>query len=490
MENQNKDLDKSKSNPKENEKGNFPIVGIGSSAGGLQALEKLFMNMPSDSGMGFVLIQHLDPSHESTMAELIARYTDMEVLVIQDNMPVQPNKVYVIPPNTELGIINGVLSLIKPLEPHGFRRPIDIFFKALAKDQKDNAIGIILSGFGSDGTNGLRAIKSAEGIVIVQDPTSASSDGMPSSAIATDLVDYVAQPEEIPEYLVTYVQRIDKKPPIKIIGHDEEALTTRQKILVLVKSRTGHDFSLYKESTINRRIGRRMAVLQIENISEYLEYIQKNPHEANVLFKEFLINVTSFFRDPESYESFKTNITSKILEKKVDGDVLRIWVPGCSTGEEIYSIAIIIREYMENTEKIFDVQLFGTDIDKDAIEMARSGIYPPTISSEITPERLKKFFLKKEDNYQINKDIREMVIFAPHNLLKDPPFINLDIISCRNVLIYMNKDAQKKVLSSFSYGLNPEGILFLGPSESIGSFLDSFKTLDSKWKIYKNIFRT
>jgi two-component system CheB/CheR fusion protein len=234
-------------------------------------------------------------------------------------------------------------------------------------------------------------------------------------------------------------------------------------------------------------MGRRMAVLQIDNLSNYLDYIQKNPHEANVLFKEFLINVTSFFRDPEAYESFKKNITSKILEKKVNGDTLRIWVPGCATGEEIYSIAIIIQEYMESAGKMFDIQLFGTDIDKDAIEIARSGIYPSTISLEVTPRRLKKFFSKKEDNYQINKNIREMVIFAPHNLLKDPPFINIDIISCRNVLIYMNKEAQKKLLSSFSYGLKTEGILFLGPSESIGSFMDSFRTLDSKWKIYKNI---
>lgn len=487
MENQGKTLNKSKINPKENKKGKFPIVGIGSSAGGLEALKNLFSNMSSDTGMGFVLIQHLDPSHESTMAELLERYTDMEVLVIQDNMPVQPNKVYVIPPNKEVGITDGVLSLIKPLEPHGFRRPIDLFFQSLADDQQDNAIGIILSGFGSDGTQGITAIKSAGGMVIAQDPTSASSDGMPSSAIATDLVDYIAPPEKIPKYLISYVQRMDKRPPIKVIGQDEEAKGSRQKILVLIKKLTGHDFSLYKENTINRRIGRRMTVLQIDNISDYLEYIQKNPHEANVLFKEFLINVTNFFRDPKAFESFKKNITSELLEKKDDGDTLRIWVPGCSTGEEIYSIAIIIQEYIETARKIFDVQLFGTDIDKEAIEIARSGIYPSTISSEISPERLKKFFLKKDDSYMINRDIREMVVFAPHDLLKDPPFINLDVISCRNVLIYMNKDAQKKLLSSFSYGLNREGILFLGPSESIGSFMDSFITLDGKWKIYKNI---
>ncbi|MGZ7043884.1 MAG: chemotaxis protein CheB, partial [Methanobacterium sp.] len=487
MDNQDESLKKSKLNPKEKEKGKFPIVGIGSSAGGLEALEKLFNNMPADTGIGFVLIQHLDPSHESTMAELIARFTEMDVHVIQDDMPVQPNKVYVIPPNKDLMIDNGVLNLIKPLEPHGFRRPIDLFFQALADDQQDNAIGIILSGFGSDGTKGLAAIKSSGGMIIAQDPNTASSDGMPSNAIATDLVDYVAPPQKIPEYLRSYVQRMKKRLPVKLIGMDKNTVNSRQKILILVKKRTGHDFSLYKESTINRRIGRRMAVLQIENITNYLEYIQKNPYEANVLFKEFLINVTSFFRDPEAFESFKKDVTSELLEKKADGGTLRIWVPGCSTGEEIYSIAIIIEEYMDNSKKMFDVQLFGTDIDKDAIEMARTGTYPPTISSEITPERLGKFFSKSDSSYRINKNIREMVIFAPHDLLKDPPFINLDIISCRNVLIYMNKEAQKKLLSSFSYGLKQNGILFIGPSESIGPLIDSFKSLDNKWKIYKNI---
>ncbi|WP_414469205.1 CheR family methyltransferase [Methanobacterium sp. ACI-7] len=482
MENHNEDIDKSKVNPKRK----FPIVGIGSSAGGLEALEKLFSNMPSDTGMGFVLIQHLDPSHESTLADLIARYTDMEVFVIKDEMPVQPNKIYVIPPNREVGIKNGVLTLFKPLEPHGFRRPIDLFFQALADDQEDNAICIILSGFGSDGTRGLAAIKSAGGMVIAQDPTSASSEAMPDSAIATDLVDYVATPEKMHEYLISYVQRLDKRPSIKVIGQDKETNDLRQRILVLVKKHTGHNFSLYKKSTINRRIGRRMTVLQLDKLSDYLEYIQQNPHEANVLFKEFLINVTSFFRDTEAFESFKSNIISEVLDKKTDGENIRLWIPGCSTGEEIYSIAIIIHEYMENAEKFFDVQLFGTDIDKDAIEMARTGVYPSTISSELTKERLNKFFSKKDDSYMINKNLREMVIFAPHDLLKDPPFINLDIISCRNVLIYMNKDAQKKLLSSFNYGLKTGGILFLGPSESIGSLFDSFKTLDNKWKIYQN----
>ncbi|OEC88368.1 chemotaxis protein CheR [Methanobacterium sp. A39] len=463
------------------------MVGIGSSAGGLEALEKLFSNMPKDTGMGFVLIQHLDPSHESTMADLISRYTDMEVLVIQDGMPVKPDKLYVIPPNKEVGIKNGILHLYKPLEPHGFRMPINLFFQALGNDQGKNSIGIILSGFGSDGTKGLSSIKGAGGMVMAQDPASAQSDSMPSSAIATDLVDHIAPPEKIPECLISYIKHLKKMPPITVIEQDEETLDSIRKILVLVKNSTGHDFSLYKKSTINRRIGRRMAILRIDNISDYLKHIQKNPHEANVLFKEFLINVTSFFRDPQSYKSFKKNITSQLLEKKANGDTLRIWIPGCATGEEAYSIAILIQEYMEKTEKTFNIQLFGTDINKDAIETARIGTYPPTISSEVTPEWLKKFFSKKEDNYKVNRDIREMAVFALHDLLKDPPFINLDIISCRNVLIYLNKDAQKKVLSSFNYGLKPDGILFLGPSESIGPFIDSFKNLDSKWKIYKNI---
>lgn len=473
-----------KNDPKEGKK--IPVVGIGSSAGGLEALASMFRHMPSDSNVGFVLIQHLDPAHKSSMAELLSRYTDMEVLEIEDGMTVEPNKLYVTPPNKNVGLLNGVLHLAVPKEPHGLRRPIDFFFQALADDMEEYAIGVILSGFGSDGTIGIRAIKSMGGMVIAQDPDSAVSGSMPSSAIDTDLVDYIAPPEKIPDDLISYVKRMGKKPPKRIIGKDEETLSSLQKILILIRNRTGHDFSLYKESTINRRIARRINVHQIDKVSDYLKYIQQHPKEINTLFKELLINVTSFFRDPNAFESFKNKLVSEVLDKKMDGDRIRVWVPGCSTGEEVYSIAMIIQEYIDESGKHLEVQLFGTDIDEDAIDIARTATYPSTIISEVSSERLHRFFTKKGEGYKVKKNIREMAIFAPHDVLINPPFSKLDSISCRNVLIYMNKDAQKKMLSAFNYALKPGGILFLGPSESISSFVESFTTLDNKWKIYKS----
>jgi two-component system CheB/CheR fusion protein len=464
----------------------FPVVGIGASAGGLEALGKMFSNMPSDSGAAFVLIQHLDPSRKSSLVELLARYTDMEVIEIKEEMQVQPNKLYITPPNKNVGIIDGVLHLSVPKEPHGLRRPIDFFFQSLADDMEEYAVAIILSGFGSDGTIGIRAIKSKGGMVMAQDPNYAVSGSMPSSAIETDLVDYTAPPEKIPEDLISYIKRIGEKPPKKIIGEDEETINSLQKILILIKNRTGHDFSLYKESTINRRIARRMNVHQIDEVSHYLKYIQKNPKEINILFKELLINVTSFFRDPDAFNTFKDVITSEVLDKKFDSERVRIWVPGCSTGEEVYSIAIIIQEYLDESGKQLEIQLFGTDIDEDAINTARSATYPSTIVSEVSSKRLKRFFTKKGDSYKVKKGIREMAIFAPHDVLINPPFSKLDAISCRNVLIYMNRDAQKKILSAFTYALKPEGILFLGPSESISNFVGSFTTLNNKWKLFKS----
>ncbi len=462
------------------------MVGIGSSAGGLEALGRMFSNMPTDSGVGFVLIQHLDPAHKSSMAELLTRYTDMEVLEIEEGMHVEPNKMYVTPPNKNVGIINGTLHLAVPKEPHGLRRPIDFFFQSLADDMEEYAIGIILSGFGSDGTIGIRAVKSMGGMVIAQDPDSAVSGSMPSSAIDTDLVDYIAPPEKIPEDLISYVKRIGKRPPKRIIGKDEETLSSLQKILILIRNKTGHDFSLYKESTINRRIARRMNVHQIDKVSDYLEYIQKHPKEINTLFKELLINVTSFFRDSDGFKAFEKYLISEVLDKKRDGERVRIWVPGCSTGEEVYSIAMIIQEYLDQSGRHLEVQLFGTDIDEDAIDIARSAIYPSTIVKEVNSERLHRFFTKEGDGYKVKKSIREMAIFAPHDVLINPPFSKLDAISCRNVLIYMNKDAQKKMLSAFNYALKSGGILFLGPSESISNFVESFTTMDNKWKIYKS----
>lgn len=481
MNNQSKN--KAKNNPGGRK---LPIVGIGSSAGGLEALGKMFTNMPTDSGAAFVLIQHLDPDHKSSMVELLRRYTDMEVLEIQEGMKVEPNKLYVIPPNTSLGIINGELHLNKPKESHGLRLPIDLFFQSLADDAEEYSIGIVLSGFGSDGAIGIKAIKSRGGMLMAQDPDSAISGSMPQSAIDTDLVDYILPPEKLPEKLISYLKGIDQISPEKMILKDKKSHNSLQKILILIKNKTGHDFSLYKESTINRRVARRINIHQIDNISDYLKYIQEHPNEINTLFKELLINVTSFFRDPEAFKHFENEIKSEVLDKKVDGEKVRIWVPGCATGEEVYSIAIILQEYVDETEKHLEIQLFGTDIDEEAINIARSATYPSTIVDNVSQERLHKFFTKTKGSYRVKKNIREMAIFAPHDVLINPPFSKLDIISCRNVLIYMNKDAQKKILSAFTYALKSGGILFLGPSESISNFVESFKTLDNKWKIFKS----
>lgn len=463
----------------------IPIVGIGSSAGGLEALGKIFNKMPADSDIGYVLIQHLDPSHKSSMVELLTRYTTMEVMEIEDGMPVEPNKVYITPPNKSVGIINGILHLTIPKEPHGLRRPIDFFLQTLAEDMEDYAISIILSGYGSDGTIGIKDIKSRGGMVMAQDPESAVSGSMPSSAINTDLVDYIEIPGKIPEALISYVNRMGEKPPQKIFEKDEETPSSIQKILILIRNMTGHDFSLYKENTINRRIARRMNVHQFDKVSDYFIFLQKHHKEVDTLFKELLINVTNFFRDPDAFKAYETYLRSA-LDNKVDGDEVRIWVPGCSTGEEVYSIAMIIQRYMEECGKHLEVQLFGTDIDEDAIKVARSATYPRTIVNDIDQDYLNRFFNKKGENYRVKKSIREMAIFAPHDVLINPPFSKLDSISCRNVLIYMNKDAQKKILSAFTYALKPDGILFLGPSENISDFVESFTILDNKWKVYKS----
>ena len=372
---------------------------------------------------------------------------------------------------------------MEPLEPHGLRMPINYFFTSLAQDQQDKSIGIILSGFGSDGTIGLKAIKANGGICIAQDPSTAGSDSMPTSAIKTGLVDIILPPEEMPGKIISY-KKSSNKILKKILTPEDKTIQALRKILILIRNRTSHDFSQYKKSTINRRIGRRMNIHQIEEMSQYLRYLQENPNEIDLLFNEFLINVTNFFRDPEAFESLKQGALKDMIKEKSDLDILRVWVPGCSSGEEVYSIAIIIKELLEETNKNLEVQIFGTDLDANSIKTARSGTYS-IISTDMSPERLNKFFYKKDNLYRIKNDIRDMVVFANHNVIKDPPFTKLDLISCRNLLIYLETDAQEKVLSNFNYALKKDGILILGPSESIGEFIDAFSVVDKKWKIFK-----
>lgn len=478
---------KIKDKPKQNidtKSSNILYVGIGASAGGLDALKKFLSNIPNQSGMAFIIVQHMDPTHKSSLVNILKRSTSLKVLQVEDGVQIMPDHVYIIPPNNDMGIIEGKLQLMEPIEPHGLRMPINYFFTSLAQDQQDKSVGIILSGFGSDGSIGLKAIKAHGGICIAQDPSTAISDGMPTSAINTGLIDMVLAPEEIPEKLKAY-SNSSSKILKKILTPEDESIQALRKIFILIRNRTGHDFSQYKKSTIYRRVGRRMNIHQIEEITQYLRYLQENTNEIDLLFKEFLINVTNFFRDPEAFESLKNNTMKQLIEEKSDLEVLRIWIPGCSSGEEVYSIAIIIKELLDETNKHLEVEIFGTDLDENAIKTARSGSYSNVISADISPERLNKFFYKNDNIYTIKNELRDMVVFANHNLIKDPPFTKLDIISCRNLLIYLETDAQEKVLSNFKYALKQDGILFLGPSESIGEFISAFSIVDKKWKIFK-----
>ena len=466
------------------EKG-FYIVGMGASAGGLEAFEKFFRNTPEDSGMAFVLVSHLDPGHISILAELLQKCSKMQVIQVQDGMKVQPNSVYVIPPNRDMAILHGTLQLIEPNVPRGLRLPIDYFLRSLAEDQGERAIGIILSGAGTDGTLGLRAIKGEMGMAMVQDPNSAKYNSMPSSAIETGLMDYILPPEEMPKQLIRYVKHVTLGAIPKITPIEGKIPDTLQKIFILLRTHTGHDFSLYKKNTIFRRIERRMNVHQIDKATKYVRYLQENPDEVKRLFKELLIGVTNFFRDPEAFEALRQKVLPQLLKDKPVDYSFRVWVPGCSSGEEAYSIAIILRECMDELKRNFSVQVFGTDIDHDAIDTARAGIYPGSISSDMNPDRLKRFFTTEDNAYRVKQDLREMLIFAPQDIIKHPPFTKLDLICCRNLLIYLDTELQKKLLPVFHYSLNPDGILLLGPSETIGGYVDLFSVLDKKWKVYK-----
>ncbi len=473
---------------KPDEESNFPIVGIGASAGGLEALEKFFSNMPPDSSISFVIIMHLDPKAKSVMADILRGYTKMEIFQVEDGMKVEPNRVYIIPPNRDMAILHRTLHLYEPVVSKGIRHPIDFFFRSLADDQKENAICIILSGTGTEGTLGLKAIKGEGGMVMVQSMESAAYDGMPRSAIATELVDYILPPEKMPEQLVSYAKQLYSQKTIKserIIT--EQTANYLQKIIILIRNQTGIDFSAYKQSTLIRRIERRMSLHQIKNISDYVRYLQENQPEIQILQKEFLIGVTSFFRDPASFEVLKEKVVPEILKNKSHDQPVRVWVPACSTGEEAYSIAIVLKEYMNELKNNLQVQIFATDVDRDAVETGRLGVYPGNITVDVSAERLNRFFIKNPDTYSLKKEIREMVIFAPQNIIGDPPFLRLDLISCRNLLIYLVPESQKKLLLLFHYSLNPAGYLFLGSSETIGELTELYSVVDKKWKVYKRI---
>ncbi|ACL17737.1 chemotaxis protein CheB [Methanosphaerula palustris] len=466
----------------------FPIVGVGASAGGLEALEQFLNGVPPKSGMAFVVVQHLDPTQPGMLPELLQRTTPMQVIQITDSLVIQPNCVYVIPPGHDLSLLHRTLFLLEPHAPRGLRLPIDFFFRSLADDLHEKSIGVVLSGMGSDGTIGLRAIKEKGGLVIVQDPASAKFDGMPRSAIDARLADIVAPAEDLPEKILAFARHlpVTTEPEPQIESGAENAF---DKIVILLRARTGHDFSLYKKNTVNRRIERRMAIHQIERIATYVRFLQENPPELDLLFRELLIGVTNFFRDPAVWETLGDRVIPDLITASPDGTTLRAWVAGCSTGEEAFSLAIVFREALGNQSpaKQCTLQIYATDLDTDAIDQARMGYYPETIATDITEERLDRFFVKEEKGYRVRKEIREMVVFAPQNIIMDPPFTRLDLLSCRNLLIYLEPEIQRKLIPLFHYALNPGGVLILGTAESIGTFTDLFSSLDAKLRLYRKV---
>jgi len=464
---------------------NFLIVGIGASAGGLEALEQFFANMPENNGMAFVVIQHLDPNYVGMMPELLQRITKMKVMQATDGLKIRPNCVYVIPPNKRLSVLNRNLHLFELLESDGLRLPIDFFFCSLANDQHEKSIGIILSGMGSDGSLGLKAIKEKNGIVLVEDPIAAKYDAMPGNALKAVVPDIVASAGELPAKLISFLHFT----PATVQDPDYEIKnkSNLDKIIILIREQSGHDFSMYKKNTLFRRIERRKGIHEIAKIQDYVRFLQENPQELDILFKELLIGVSSFFRDEAVWEKLKENVLPKLIKELANGHILRAWVPACSTGEEAFSLAIVFKEVMEQFKlnKNITLQVFATDLDKDAIEIARKGFYQRDLSTEMSTERLKQFFAKEKNGFRVKASIREMVIFAPQNVIKDLPFTKLDIISCRNLLIYLEPELQNKLKALFNYSINPGGIMILGTAETLGNQNQGFEDLDSKLKIYK-----
>jgi two-component system CheB/CheR fusion protein len=466
-------------------------VGIGASAGGLEAFEQFLRHVPAESGMAFVVVQHLDPTHKGMLVELLRRVSEMPVVEASDGLEVLSDHVYVIAPGHDMSLLRGRLYLLPQTVPRGLNLPIDFFFRSLAVDRQEAAIGVVLSGMGSDGTLGLRAIKEKAGAAFVQSLTSARFDGMPRSAIDAGVADVVAPVEELPRRILAYrahASHIGRPEPVPE-GKLQSAL---DKVFVLLRAQTGNDFSLYKKSTLYRRIERRMGLHQIDGIATYVRFLRENPREIELLFKELLIGVTCFFRDPEVWEHLVHETLPALLSERQAAGVLRAWVPGCSTGEEAYSLAMAFREAADpfKTTRNVTLQVFATDLDHDAIERARQGLYPESVAADVTPERLRRFFVQEERGYRITSDIREMVVFASQNLIMDPPFTKLDFVSCRNVLIYLSGELQKKLIPLFHYSLKSGGVLMLGSAETVGSFSGLFATLDSKLRLYRRLEHT
>ena len=457
-------------------------VGVGASAGGLEALESFFTPMPAESGMAFIVIQHLSPDYKSMMVELLSKRTAMPVRRAEEGMLVEANSLYLIPPKKNLSIFHGKLLLSESDHSRGLNLPIDVFLRSLADDQGEKSIGVILSGTGRDGVRGIRAIKEAGGMVMVQSEESARFDGMPRAAISTGLADFILAPDEMPPKLLSFVRHpyaVKTDRPQTLLS-DEDGLT---RIFALLRERTRVDFTFYKPSTVVRRIERRMTVNQIHDLRDYVKFMESYSGEVMALYRDLLIGVTSFFRDREVFDELEAHYLPRLFERVGDREV-RFWVAGCSTGEEAYSLAMLSREILANLGKRLEVKIFATDLDRDAILRASGGLYPESIAADLSPKFLSRYFYRREDHYQIDRAIREMVVFAQHNLIKDPPFTNIELVSCRNLLIYLQPVLQRKAMELMNFSLNPQGILLLGSSETTGEPTDLFEPLHQKFKIY------
>lgn len=474
---------KGKPSLKDKSKDQIRVVGIGASAGGLEALQQFFKFVSDKSGLAYVVVQHLSPDYKSMMDELLARHTNMPIIVIEDGMRVEVNTVYLIPPRMNLRIFDDQLFLTRQDPQKGLSLPIDTFFRSLAEAKGKDAIGVILSGTGSDGTMGSRAIKEMNGMVMVQDERTAKFNGMPASAISTGLVDYILSPEKMGEELGNFL----KHPLIRQTEQDRKSslkgIDSLSKVVLILRDYTGIDFSYYKENTINRRLERRISINRFNNLDEYISFLDESDKEKETLYREFLIGVTQFFRDKEAFGTLREKVLPALFAE--DKKLVRVWTTGCSTGEEAYSIAILLQEVAEEMNFRGDLKVFASDIDRRSIEIAGKGYYPESIVADVDPDLLAKYFRRKEDGYLINEDLRNNIVFATHNVLKDPPFSKLDMVVCRNLFIYFKPEIQANLLSRFYYSLNPGGFLFMGSSETLGGMSDAFEAIDQKNKIYK-----
>ncbi|MGM0702885.1 MAG: chemotaxis protein CheB [Pseudomonadota bacterium] len=464
------------------------ILGIGASAGGLVPLEQFIARIPPHSHMAYVVVQHLDPTHKALLPELLQRITPMPVREATQGTLIEPDCVYVIPPNTELSVVDGSLNLAEPMEPRGLRLPINVLFSSLASARGEQAIGVVLSGMGSDGTLGLQAIKAVGGLTAVQQPDTAQFDTMPTSAIAADCVDIIAPAGDLPARILSCIDQVsDPATPGEQRVEPELEATPLQRILGLLQGRTHHDFSLYKPSTLQRRMERRMAIHEIATLALYADFLQRNPQEVDLLFKEMLIGVTSFFRDAPVWQYLADIALPELLAQQHREPQLRAWVVGCSTGEEAYSLAMTFTEALDKLPRPhdFSLQIFASDLSPDAIATARRGHYPAEISNHVSAERLSRFFSVHGNGYRINSDIRDMVLFAQHDVVLDPPFTRLDLVSCRNLLIYFDQSLQRKLIPLFHYSLRAGGVLLLGSSETVGRYTRLFTPIQSKLRFYR-----